>query len=80
MDGSRSEDREFSLSKVQEQFDEARALKECLAYLHPLAATQGFALCAKHIDLAHDAIAQTEAELGKTLRKLKPPMSKDRGS
>jgi hypothetical protein len=80
MDGSRPIDRGFDLSKLQEQFDEARALRECLAYLHPLAEKQGFALCAKHIELAHDAVSATETELGKTLRKLKLPMPEDRDS
>ncbi len=77
MDGSRPAYRGFDLSRLQEQFDEARALRECLAYLHPLAETQGFALCAKHIELAHDAISATETELGKTLRKLRLPIPRE---
>lgn len=59
------------VARLEEKLDEARALKECLDYLHPIAVKQEFVLCASRILHARDAAKLLEDELTNMLEALK---------
>lgn len=54
--------------QLEEKLNEARALKECLDYLYPIAVEQEFILCADHILQARDAAKVLEEELTSMLK------------
>jgi hypothetical protein len=56
------------VTRLEDKLSEARALKECLYYLHPIATEQEFVLCAQHILQARDAAKVLEEELARMLR------------
>jgi len=56
------------VTRLEDKLSEARALKECLDYLHPIAAEQEFVLCAQHIREARDAAKILEEELARMLK------------
>ena len=59
------------ITRLEEKLNEARSLKECLNYLHPIAAEHEFMLCAEHILQARNAAQVLEDELTSILSDLR---------